>query len=142
VGTYEFFDHTGDYGVDLWADSAAEVFEVFARAYLDLFTGDPTSVGELEELEIEVDGFDREDQLVALGNELIYRFDAEAFLCARLEVTKLDEDGFVATAHGERYDAASHPIARPVKAVTHHEVAFEIAEDKPSGWHARIVFDL
>ncbi len=140
MGSYTFFDHTGDFGVDLRANSESEVFEVFARAYLDLFTGDPGAVGETEERDVEVDGFDREDQLVALGNELIYLFDAEAFLCARLEVEDLDEDGFVATAYGETYDPEKHPIARPVKAVTHHEALVERSD--AAGWHGRIIFDL
>lgn len=142
MGRYTFFDHTGDYGVELWADEEQQLFEVFARAYLDLFTAKPDAVEEAVEREIEVDGFDREDQLVALGNELIYLFDAEAFLCARLEVYDLDEDGFLATAHGESYDPNKHPVARPVKAVTHHEALFEREHDPSAGWHGRIIFDL
>ncbi len=139
-GSYQFFDHTGDFGVDFEAPDMGAALTTFSRALLDLLTGAPDSVAEEEEREVELEGMDPADLLVALGNELIYLFEAEGFLCARFEVEEVGDDYALAWACGESYDAARHPIARPIKAVTHHEAALE--PDPAGGVRGRIVFDL
>jgi protein archease len=146
--THVFFDHTGDYGVDLSGESYEELLDGLARAFLDLLTGEPSAVAEVEARPLEVSGLDEEDLLVALGNELLYRFEM-GFLVARLEVEAvLEEDGqdgvagelsLEAKAWGEAFDPERHPIARPMKAVTHHQAS--VVEDA-TGARARLVFDL
>lgn len=139
AASYRFFDHTGDFGVELTGPDPASLAAGLARAWLDLFTGEPGAVGETSAQEIAVSGVDLADLLVALGNELIYLFEVEKLLCARLEVTALTGERLAGVVHGERFDPARHPIARPVKAVTHHGAR---CEPHGSGWLARIVFDL
>lgn len=147
--THVFFDHTGDYGVDLSGESYEELLDGLARAFLDLLTGAPETVAELEAHPLQVRGLDEEDLLVALGNELLFRFEM-GFLVRRLEVEAvLEEDGegdrpegelsLEAQAWGEPFDAGRHPIARPMKAVTHHQAS--VVEDA-TGARARLVFDL
>jgi len=151
--THTFFDHTGDYGVDLRGESYEEVLDALARAFVDLLTGAPETVVEAESRPLEVRGLDEEDLLVALGNELLFRFEM-GFLVARLEVLAvLQEDGaesepgdgpageltLEAEAWGEAFDPERHPIARPMKAVTHHQAS--VVEDA-TGARARLVFDL
>ncbi len=150
--THTFFDHTGDYGVDLTGESFEEVLDALARAFLDLLTGAPATVVEVEARPLEVRGLDEEDLLVALGNELLFRFEM-GFLVGRLEVLAvLEEDGAAgddaspageltleAKAWGEVFDPERHPIARPMKAVTHHQAS--VVEDA-TGARARLVFDL
>jgi SHS2 domain-containing protein len=136
---HRFFDHTGDFGAELSAPTERALFEELARAWLDLLTDAPASVAERETRPLEVSGIDAEDVLVALGNELLYLFETEGFLAARIDVTALDSQKLTATAHGEPFDPARHPIARPVKAVTHHGAEVVRAED---GWRARVIFDL
>lgn len=146
---HTFFDHTGDYGVDLAGESFEEVLDALARAFVDLLTGAPETVAESEARPLEVRGLDEEDLLVALGNELLFRFEM-GFLVARLEVLAvLEEDGeegarageltLEAQAWGEAFDPERHPIARPMKAVTHHQAS--VVEDA-TGAQARLVFDL
>lgn len=150
--THTFFDHTGDYGVDLAGESYEEVLDGLARAFLDLLTGAPASVAEAEGRALEVRGLDEEDLLVALGNELLFRFEM-GFLVRRLAVEAVlqteeeqEEAGehageliLQATAWGEPFDPERHPIARPLKAVTHHQAS--VVEDA-TGARARLVFDL
>lgn len=146
--THTFFDHTGDYGVDLAGESFEELLDALARAFLDLLTGAPEAVAEVEARSLEVRGVDEEDLLVALGNELLFRFEM-GFLVARLKVSAvLEEDGsegpegelvLQAQAWGETFDPERHPIARPMKAVTHHQAS--VVEDA-TGARARLVFDL
>lgn len=136
---YRFFDHTGDFGADLEGRDPLELTAMLARAYLDLLTGAPETVEEREALEVEVRGLDLPDLLVALGNELVFLFETEKLLVARFEPTALEEGRLAGIAHGERFDPARHPIARPVKAVTHHQAAVEKLGRR---WRARIIFDL
>lgn len=136
---YRFFDHTGDFGVELKAPDAGQALAAFARSFLDLLTDAPATVAEVGEREVELDGMDLADLMVNLGNELIFLFEVEGFLCARLEVEEVEEDYLAAVLHGEVFDPARHPIARPVKAVTHHGAC---AETTPDGVEARIIYDL
>lgn len=138
-GSHRFFDHTGDVGVDLAAPTREALYAEVGRAWLALLTDAPETVAAREEREIEVEGLDPADLLVALGNELLYLFESQGWLAARLEVEELDDEALYATAHGEPYDPERHPIARPVKAVTHHGA--EVVSDA-EGWRARLVFDL
>ena len=136
---YAFFDHTGDFGVDVQADTAEAVIAEVARAFLDLLTGEPSAVREAEARSISVAGGDREEALVAFGNELLFLFEAEGFLCARFEARPQVGGVIEGLAHGEPFDPTRHPIARPIKALTYHELAFELS---PQGATARLIFDL
>lgn len=139
VSEYRFFDHTGDFGADLEAASREELYECAARAFVALLTDAPKSVREIETRELVVDAVDDADLLVALGNELLFLFETEGWLAARIEIDALHDTSLHAIAHGEPYDPDRHPIARPIKAVTHHAVRIEETKD---GWRARLVFDL
>ena len=140
AGTHRFFDHTGDYGVELEAQDAGAVLATFALACLELLTDAAETVSEVEERDIELEGMDAAEVLVAFGNELLYLFEVEGFLCRRFEPEQVEEDYVYGVAHGERYDPQRHPIARPIKAVTHHGAA--VWEDEAGRFRARIVFDL
>jgi SHS2 domain-containing protein len=136
---YQFFDHTGDFGVEVRAETPEEAVEEAARALLDLLTGAPETVREQESRALLVEGLDAAETLVALGNELLFLFETEGFLCARLELDEVAEDAFEGVAHGERFDPDRHPIARPIKAVTHHGAELSPTGD---GWRIRLIFDL
>ncbi|MBX3470982.1 MAG: archease [Planctomycetes bacterium] len=137
--SYRFFDHTGDFGVDVEAPDEATAVAACARAFLALLTDAPETVAEREALDVRVTGVDAPATLVALGNELLFLFEVERFLCARFAPSTVEADVIAGTAHGERFDPARHPIARPVKAVTHHEAALERRGRRV---RARLIFDL
>lgn len=137
--SYRFFDHTGDYGVDLVADSEAEVVSAAARAFVDMLTDAPDTVAEREARPLAVTGVDAPATLVAFGNELQYLFEVERFLCARFAPTVVEPGRIEGVAHGERFDPARHPIARPAKAVTHHGARFAREGRRV---RARLIFDL
>lgn len=133
-----FFDHTGDFGVDLAAPTREALYEEVARALIDLVTDAPESVREAETRELTAQGVDPSDLLVALGNELLFELEA-GWLAARIEIEELDDTSLCATAHGEAYDPERHPFARPAKAVTHHGA--EVREHD-GAWAGRLIFDL
>jgi len=136
---FRFFDHTGDYGAELEAQSERELYEASIDALVALMVEDPTTVRETETRELRVTGVDAEAQLVALGNEVLFAFET-GWLCRRVEVDALEEHAVEATAYGEPFDADRHPIARPVKAVTHH--ASEVRQRDDGTWRGTLVFDL
>ena len=137
--SHRFFDHTGDFGADLEASSEAELFEASVDALIALVVDDPTQIEERETRSLEARGVDPEDQLVALGNEVLFVFET-GWLTRRVEVEALEDEQLRVSAHGEPFDAERHVIARPVKAVTHHGANVEeVASDR---WIGRLVFDL
>jgi SHS2 domain-containing protein len=139
TASHRFFDHTGDFGVELHADTREALYAEAGRAWLDLLTDQPELVREREERAIEVEGFDPVDLLVGLGNELLYLFEAREWLAARIEVEVLEDGLLQATAFGEPFDPMHHTIARPVKAVTQHGA--EVLQDE-TGWCGRLIYDL
>ncbi|HJL17126.1 MAG TPA: archease [Sandaracinaceae bacterium LLY-WYZ-13_1] len=140
AGTHRFFDHTGDFGADLCAPDRAALYEASAHALVALLTDARDRIEARETRAIEVEGVDPEDLLVALGNEVLFLFETEGWLPSRLEVESVDDERLVALAHGEPYDPERHPIARPIKAVTHHGAAVEEGAD--GTWTGRLIFDL
>ena len=135
---HRFFDHTGDFGADLEASSEAELFEASVDALVALLVEDPRAIEERETRALEVRGLDGAEQLVGLGNELLYWFET-GWLARRVAVDELGDDRLVATAHGEPYDPARHAIARPIKAVTHHGARPEARDGR---WSGRLIYDL
>ena len=138
MGSHRFFDHTGDFGADLEAASEAELYEASVDALIALFVEAPDAIRATETREIVAPGIDPEDQLVALGNEVLFLFEM-GWLTRRVLVQSLDGDALRAIAHGEPFDVARHGIARPVKAVTHHGARIE---ETDAGWVGRLIFDL
>jgi SHS2 domain-containing protein len=139
MASHRFFDHTGDFGADIEASSREEIFAELAPALVHLLTDKTQAVLSTEDREIEVEGIDDEALLVALGNELLYLFEVEGFLAASLSDVDIEDGVLSALVHGERFDPARHPIARPIKAVTHHGA--EVVE-ADGAWKARVIFDL
>ncbi|MCA9608085.1 MAG: archease [Myxococcales bacterium] len=136
---HRFFDHTGDFGADLEADSEAGLYEASVDALVGLLVDDVAAIREAESRALEVRGVDPEDQLVALGNEVLFLFET-GWLARRVEVEELDEDALRLVAHGEPFEADRHVIARPIKAVTHHGARVEERAD--GTWVGRLIFDL
>ena len=137
MSSHRFFDHTGDYGVDLCAATEEALYEASIAALVELLVDDVGSIREAEERSFELEGLDAEELLVGLGNEVLFLFET-GWLTKRVEV-EVDGDRIVATARGEPFDEVRHPIARPIKAVTHHGAAVGGADNH---WTGRLIFDL
>ena len=137
--SHRFFDHTGDFGADMEAQTREELFAELAPALMHLLTDNLQVILTTDDYELEVEGIDDEALLVALGNELLYLFEVEGFLSASLSDVEVEDGVLRARVHGEHFDPARHPIARPIKAVTHHGAEVALADGT---WKARVIFDL
>ncbi len=138
---FEFFDHTGDIGVDLAASTLEELFASAAEALAATLTElDAIVAREAQAVALEAAALDL--LLVDWLSELLYRFDVHRWLarsctlrvrvdsqCAKLE-------GWV---RGEPVDPARHPIKVLIKAVTYHGLH---VTNTGTGWTARVIFDI
>ncbi len=150
--SYSFFDHTGDIGVRATSPTLDGLFRDFAAAFTDAVT-DPARVERRRSVSLALSASDLELLLVDWLNELLYRFDAEQFLTAAVEVHVDEGDpgrgrsdavaarafSLQATLTGEPFDARRHGVKVLVKAITYH--ALEVRHDA-GGWQGTVVFDI
>ncbi|MCB9602735.1 MAG: archease [Sandaracinus sp.] len=134
---YRLLDHTGDFALEAEAETPELALAETARGLVALVLGDVTLV-EREQRVVELEGFDVVDLLVAFGNELLFLFESERFFPARVVVDVLEPDFLRATLVGERLPQG-HDVARPAKAVTHHDATFDVSSERT---HVRLVIDL
>ncbi|MBX3249218.1 MAG: archease [Myxococcales bacterium] len=127
---FRFLDHTGDFALEVTGATPEAALEETARALVALVAGE-APLAERETRPIALEAFDGADLVVALGNELLFLFETERFLPTRLVVDHLDPDhaSFEGRLFGERVPR-DLPLARPAKAVTHHDATFDVRPDQ------------
>ena len=139
---YRLLDHTGDFAIEAEAETPEAALGELVRALVVLVLGEDVTLRSDERRELVLDAFDAEDLLVSLGNEVLFLLETERFFPSTLVVDRLHLDPPNARlgAHlmGEHLDR-NHPLARPAKAVTHHEATFDVS---PARTHLRLVIDL
>ena len=75
-------------------------------------------------------------------NEVIVLYETEGlvFSNARVQIEEVRSQWrLVGSAEGEYYDSERHGLKTLVKAVTFHKLSLE---QRPPGWHARVILDL
>lgn len=135
---FRFLDHTGDFAIEAEAETPEAALGETVAALVALVVGDDVPLRELESRPLSLDALDAPDLLVALGNEVLYFFETERFLPARLLVDRFDGSHLEGSFLGQRLPH-DHPIARPAKAVTHHDATFDVL---PHLTRTRLVIDL
>ncbi len=135
---YRFFDHTADFGLEIFGGDAHSLFEEAAKALFDLIT--PWASPEQGvRRKVDVTGDDWADLMVNWLRELLYLWNGESLLVRTIELNTLEESRLQATATCEAYDPDQHEIRNEIKAVTYHQISVGPFED---GWRARVVFDI
>ncbi len=135
---YETFEHTADLGLRV---RAADLDTLFAEAALALFSAiveDLATIRPLQQIEVRIDGADREYLLFDWLRELLYRFDARHLLLGRFAV-RVTDTGLEGQAWGEPIDPARHALGHEVKAITYHGL---LVEQTPDGWLAEVIVDI
>jgi SHS2 domain-containing protein len=136
-----FFDHTGDVGVSLHAGTVAELFREAALALTETIT-ELVLVRTESSNPIELAAAGLDDLLVDWLGELLYKFEVQNLLVAKVDVEVRQAPGgwsLVAMAWGEPFDPARHPIKVLVKGITYHRL--RVAENHDH-WHTDVVFDI
>jgi SHS2 domain-containing protein len=135
---YEHFEHTADLGLRVRAANLNTLFAEAAEALFAAIVEDVNTVEPREPLSLRVAGTDRAYLLFDWLRSLLFQFEGERLLFRRFEV-HVAEDGLTATAWGEPFDPARHPLSHEVKAITYHGLVVEPAD---GGWLAEVIVDI
>lgn len=138
---YRYLDHTADLGLEVTADSLPELFAEALRGLTDSLI-DIKTVSISTSRSIEIESLDLEVLLVDWLNEVIVLYETEGlvFSNARVQIEEVRSQWrLVGSAEGEYYDSERHGLKTLVKAVTFHKLSLE---QRPPGWHARVILDL
>lgn len=137
---YRTFDHTGDLGLEAWAETPERLFAVLAEAVMAQVAEVPpggTTPTLTVDLELEAD--DAEDLLVHWLNTALLEADIRRAIWTRADVVRWSPRGLVANLAGPRFDSRRHTGLREVKAVSHHGLELEL---ETGACRCRIVLDL
>jgi SHS2 domain-containing protein len=121
---YEFFDHTADVGVRLYAPDLPALFEIAGTALFDLLT-DRARIRAVQKLRISLKANDIGELLVGWLQELIYLNEVHGWLFSSFETTGVGETFLDAVVRGERFDPQRHVMNTQVKAATDHHLNVE-----------------
>ena len=138
---YEFFDHTGDIGVRVRAGSLGDLF-ADAAAALTATLVDPSTVLGREREWVSLAAPSLELLLVDWLNDLVFRFDVDEFVVARVAPRieqQQEEWKLESTLEGEHLEPARHRVKLAVKGVTYHQLEI-VKTDR--GFETALVFDI
>jgi SHS2 domain-containing protein len=120
------FDHTGDLGLEVWADTKEELFEgaaVALSAQIARADAGPVEIRHALELE----GDDPADLLVHWLNTSLLEAEIRRAVWTEARVSALTDTTISATLGGPRRDPSRQEFLREIKAVSHHHLALELA---------------
>jgi SHS2 domain-containing protein len=131
-------DHTADFGIELEADSARQLFEDAAMALFDLMVHGPETQAN-KTLVCDVRGQDWADLMVNWLRELLYLFNGEQLRLVGVEISRLDENHLKADLVLQPLDIATDRIEQEIKAVTYHQIS---VTERSGRWRTRVIFDV
>lgn len=135
---YRHFDHTGDLGLEVWADSPERLFALAAEAVCAQVAEAPAGSPEITHT-VELDGDEPEDLLVHWLNTVLLTAELQHAVWTRAEVRSLDPRSLTATLVGQPLDPKRQVMLREVKAVSHHHLELDLG-GRPC--RCRLVLDL
>ena len=135
---YQSFPHPSDIGLTVYGGSLQQLFENAAFALFDTLCN-LDAVSEVESVDIDVHGDDRESLLVNFLNELLYLQSVNGWLFRRIEIPLFREHSLNATAWGELYKMETHELFHEIKCATYHNLQIR---KKWGKWRVDIVFDV
>ena len=158
---FRTFDHTGDLGLEVWAETPERLYGLAAVAVMAQIAQpieigvDTTSVTDstapgsgdtgghdeapLTTGPLELEGSDPVDLLVHWLNTALLRSDLQHALWTGARVERLTRTSIVATLEGSRLDSRRQVFLREIKAVSHHFLALEL---EPPRCRCRLILDL
>ena len=135
---YRTFDHTGDLGLEVWAETPERLHALAAIAVL-------AQVAEVREptfeirRELSLDGDDSSDLFVHWLNSALLEAELSNAIWCRATVVQVDERSLEAVLEGPRRDPLRHVFLREIKAVSHHHLALALV---PPDCRCRLILDL
>jgi len=138
IPRYQFFEHTGDVGMEIFAPSLSDLFEWAARGMVAILT-EPAAIRPEAKREFSLRADRLDELLIRWLNRLNFEFETESWLFTEFRVRVNENFSLHAAASGELFDPRRHEILREIKAATYHKLTVEKRGDL---WYARVIFDL
>jgi SHS2 domain-containing protein len=138
AGGYRLIDHTADFGVEVWADDAAQLFAKAAAVLTDLLF-ETCDLRGGEHQQVEIDGQDWADLMVNWLRELHYVWAGRERIVAGVRIEHLEETCVRADVRTIGFDPHRHRVRHDIKAVTYHQIQVGPCDQ---GWCCRVIVDV
>ena len=135
---FRTFDHTGDLGLEAWAETPARLYALAAEALLAQVVEARAGAPEVR-VELTLQGQDPADLLVHWLNTALLEAELRQAVWTRAEVLALEGRSLEGLLSGPRRDPGRQVFLREVKAVSHHFLGLELA---PGRCRCRVILDI
>ena len=136
--TYRLIDHTADFGMQVFGSDSQELFSNAALALFDVITEMDVLKGR-NSCNITASGEDWPDLMINWLREVLYLWNGKEMLVKSVRILSLSENNISAKIYFDAYMPDRHIIKTEIKAVTYHQIQ---VKSSPSGWKARVIFDI
>lgn len=137
---YELIEHTADIFIKAYGTDIADAFASVAEAmFLQIVDESPIAL--VEEIELTIEGIDRENLLVAFLSKLIVVHETTGLLLGKVEVHFETDNQLTARGWGEKFDDRKHRHGLMFKAVSYHMMEIMPSTDR-SPAHVKVLFDI
>ena len=138
LGGYRLLDHTADFGLEIQAETPADLFRTAGLALTDLMT-DRGSISPRHKARLHLQGEDWPDLMWQWLRELLSYWSIRRCLVADIAVADIRPGEIRARIQYDRFDPGVHELYREVKAVTYHQLTVVSGS---GGWTARVFLDV
>ena len=135
---FRTFDHTGDLGLEVWAETPRRLYALAAEALLAQIIEAGTGAPDVR-VEFDLEGDDPSDLLVHWLNSALLESELRQAVWTRAEVFSLSAHGLSGALTGPRRDPRDQVFLREVKAVSHHFLALDL---EPGRCRCRVILDI
>ncbi len=135
---WTLLDHTADVRMEVKGRTLEELFVNAALGLTSLLTSEPAVHGNTE-IEVVLEGVDREQLIVDWLREILFRNQVDGFVLADADIEELTENRIKARLSGCRALEQDAEPGIEIKAVTYHGLSIDRTDD---GYRARILFDV
>ena len=134
---YKFLEHTADVKFRAYGETLEKAFVNSSEALVHSICQDEIKKSKIKKISIK--GKNLENLLYNFLEELIYLFDSEQFILAKIKSLKLNEKELILNAELEGENAKNYEIYSHIKAVTYNEMFIK----KEKGfWVCQVVLDV
>ena len=137
---FRTFDHTGDLGLEVWAESPERLFGLAAEGLMAQVAvpREPRARPEIE-IRVALDGTDAADLLVHWLNTVLLESEIHHALWTETQVESLSDRSLSARLAGPRLDPRRQEFLREIKAVSHHFLSLSL---EAPDCRCRMILDL
>jgi len=135
---FRTFDHTGDLGLEVWAETPRRLYALAAEALLAQVAEAGPGAPEVG-IALDLEGEDPADLLVHWLNTALLESELKRAVWTRAEVASLSPHALSASLSGPRRDPQRQVFLREVKAVSHHFLALDL---EAKHCRCRVILDI